>query len=90
MNLDEDGPRCDAAVRSVDEMTPGESFPDRWRGLSDERRRDSALALVGLIAAVVVVVTIPWVVGVVMIGALQLAAIGLIVYLAVRLALRHR
>jgi hypothetical protein len=76
--------------RSVDEMTPGEDFLDRWRGLSDERRRDSALALVGLIAAVVVLVTIPWVVGVAMIGALHLAVIGLIVYLAVRLALRHR
>ena len=71
-------------------MTPGGTFLDRWRGLSDERRRDAALALVGLIAAVVVVVTIPWVVGVAMIGALQLAAIGLIVYLAVRLALRYR
>jgi hypothetical protein len=78
------------ASTSVDEMKPGEGFLDRWRGLRDERRRYSALALVGLIAVVVVVVTIPWMVGVAMIGALQLAAIGLIVFLAVRLALRHR
>lgn len=63
-----------------------------WRRLNDDGRlRARALAaLTVVLSAAGVFLLAPWLAGLALILAIQLTALGVIVYLAVRLALRHR
>jgi hypothetical protein len=63
-----------------------------WRRLNDDGRlRTRALAaLTVVLSAAGVCLLAPWLAGLLLISVLKLTALGVIVYLAVRLALRHR
>lgn len=71
-------------------MTPWDRLRDRVRDLSEQDRRRWLLVGAPVLVAVALIVVSPWAVWPLATAAIWLAAIGVVVYVAVRLALRGR
>ena len=71
-------------------MTPWDRLRDRAAGMSDQDGRRWILVGVPSLTAVAIAIVAPWAIWPIVIVAVQLAAIGDVVFVAVRLALRSR
>ena len=71
-------------------MTPWDRLRVRIAGMSDQDRRRWLLVGVPSLIAIATAIVAPWAIWPIVIVAVQLAAIGAVVFVAVRLALRSR
>ena len=71
-------------------MTPWDRLRDRAAGMSDQDRRRLVLVGAPSLIAIAIAIVAPWAIWPSVIVALQLGAIGAVVFVAVRLALRGR
>ena len=71
-------------------MTPWDRLRHRAAGMSDQDRRRLVLVGAPSLIAIAIAIVAPWAIWPSVIVALQLGAIGAVVFVAVRLALRGR
>lgn len=71
-------------------MTPWDRLRDRVEGMSEQDRRRWLLIGVPVLIAIALLVGVPWPIWPLVTAAIWLLAIGIVVFVAVRLALRGR